>query len=156
VPYRLAGEATPLEAAVHRGDAICRYNWVVRRILVGLAVSVLLAGCTPAAEPQARAAAEAFQAAVDSRNVPAACALLSDPTRENLESAAATSCVQALGRLDLAGGRVGEVSVWGGNAQAKIGAGALFLAEYSSGWKVTAMGCTFRSKDLPYDCAVEG
>jgi len=130
----------------------------VRRIVVGLALaaSLLSAGCTPAAEPDARAAAEAFQAAVAGRDIAAACGLLSDAARDNLESAAATSCVQALVRLDLPGDQVGAVSVWGDNAQAKTGAGALFLAEFSSGWKVTAAGCTFRSEDVPYDCDVEG
>jgi len=117
---------------------------------------LLSAGCTPAAEPQARAAAEAFQAAVAGRDLAAACGLLSDAARDNLESATVTSCAQALARLDLTGGQVGAVSVWGDNAQAKTGAGALFLAEFSAGWKVTGAGCTFRSEDLPYDCDVEG
>jgi hypothetical protein len=130
----------------------------VNRIVSGasLAAAVLLAGCTPAAEPEARTAAEAFQAAVSSRDLSSACGLLSDSARDSLESAAGTPCAHALGRLDLAGGEVGQVNVWGDNAQAKVGPNALFLAEFTSGWKVTAAGCTFRSEDLPYDCNVEG
>ena len=130
----------------------------MNRIVSGAALTagVLLAGSTRAAEPEARAAAEAFQAAVSSRDLVTACGLLSDSARSSLESAVASPCAQALGRLDLAGGEVGQVNVWGDNAQAKVGANALFLAEFTSGWKVTAAGCAFRSQDLPYDCNVEG
>jgi hypothetical protein len=130
----------------------------VNRIVSGAALTaaVLLAGCTPAAEPDAWAAAEAFQAAVSSRDLTTACGLLSDSARGSLESAASAPCAQALGRLDLTSGEVGQVSVWGDNAQAKVGAKALFLAEFTSGWKVTAAGCTFRSQNLPYDCNVDG
>ncbi len=46
------------------------------------------------------------------------------------------------------------MSVWGDNAQARLAGGALFLAEFDTGWRVTAAGCTFVSDDRPYDCAV--
>ena len=130
----------------------------MHRIVVGLAVATMVwvAGCTPAAEPQARAAAAAFQGAVDRGDSTAACGLLSQAARENLESASATRCAQALPRLELPTGSVGDVAVWGDNAQARLGSGVLFLAEFGSGWKVTAAGCTFRSEKLPYACDVEG
>jgi hypothetical protein len=131
---------------------------VVQRLVVGVAVAALMlaAGCTPAAEPQARSAAEDFQAAVNRGDAAATCGLLSEAARQNLESATVAPCAQALTRLDLPGGDVGEVAVWGDNAQARLGSGVLFLAEFGSGWRVTAAGCTFRSEKLPYDCDVEG
>jgi hypothetical protein len=51
---------------------------------------------------------------------------------------------------------VNSVSVWGDNAQARLADGALFLAEFDTGWQVTAAGCTFVSDEVPYDCDVEG
>lgn len=125
---------------------------------MGAAIAALLlaSACTPAAEPEARAAAEMFQAALRARGDNGACQLLSDEARSNLESAAATSCATALPRLKLPPDPVGEVSVWGDDAQVKVGSDALFLAKFSSGWKVTGAGCSFRSEDMPYDCDVEG
>lgn len=71
------------------------------RVVVGVAVAAMMlaAGCTPAAEPQARTAAEAFEGAVDRGDFTAVCGLLSEAARENLESASVTSCAQALTRL---------------------------------------------------------
>lgn len=146
-------DGEPWRRAVSR-----RYNWVMQRVVVGVAVATMVwvAGCTPAAEPQARAAAAAFQGAVDRGDSTAACELLSEAARENLESASVTRCAEALTRLELPTGSVAEVAVWGGNAQGRLGSGVLFLAEFGSGWKVTAAGCTFRSEKLPYACAVKG
>lgn len=131
---------------------------VVHRVVLGVAVAamMLVAGCTPAAEPEARAAAGAFQKAVDRGDAAAACGLLSEAARQNLESASVAPCPQALTRLGLPTGSVREVAVWGDNAQARLGSGVLFLAEFGSGWRVTAAGCTFRDEKLPYDCDVEG
>jgi hypothetical protein len=61
-----------------------------------------------------------------------------------------------LSRLRLSAATVTSLSVWGENAQAKLGDGAVFLAEFPTGWRVTAAGCTFVGEGFPYDCAVEG
>jgi hypothetical protein len=129
----------------------------VRLLLVAAALAVMsLTACTPAAEPDARAAAERFQGAVADRDLSAACAMFSDRARRQLEGTAATGCVEALSRLTLSDAAVTAVSVWGGNAQARLADGALFLAEFDTGWQVTAAGCTFVSDEVPYDCVVEG
>jgi hypothetical protein len=129
----------------------------VRPLLVAAAFgAVLLTACTPAAEPDARAAAERFQGAAVDRDLASACAMLSDRTRRQLEGTTATGCVRALSRLTLSDAAVTSVSVWGDNAQARLADGALFLAEFRNGWRVTAAGCTFVSDDVPYDCDVEG
>jgi hypothetical protein len=129
----------------------------VRRIIVAAASgALLLTACTPAAEPDARAAAEQFQRAIADRDLATACGMLSDQTRQQLEGTTASRCGQALSRLDLPDGAVTSMSVWGDNAQARWADGALFLAEFRTGWRVTAAGCTFVGVDLPYDCDVKG
>jgi hypothetical protein len=129
----------------------------VRLIVVTAAVgAVLLSACTPAAEPDARAAAARFQSAVAERDLATACGMLSERARQQLEGTTASTCVQALSRLDLSDAAVTSISVWGDNAQARLADGALFLAEFRTGWRVTAASCAFISEDLPYDCAVGG
>jgi hypothetical protein len=129
----------------------------VRRIIVAAAFgAMLLTACTPAGEPDARAAAERFQSAIAGRDLATACGMLSDRARRQLEGTTASTCVRALSRLKLSGKAVSSVSVWGDNAQARLADGALFLAEFGTGWRVTAAGCTFVGDDLPYECDVEG
>jgi len=129
----------------------------VRALVVTAALAaMLLSACTPAAVPDVRTAAERFQGAVADDDLSAACAMLSDRARRQLEGTTATGCVQALSRLTLTDADVTSVSVWGDNAQARLADGALFLAEFDTGWQVTAAGCTFVSDELPYDCDVEG
>jgi hypothetical protein len=120
-----------------------------------LGASLLLAGCTPAGRSDALSAAEGFQAAVDRRDWVSGCAGLSGPARQDVESTD-TGCAAGLSELHLSGGTVGDVQVWGGTAQVRLGQQTLFLAEFSTGWKVTAAGCTYVSKDSPYDCEVKG
>lgn len=81
---------------------------------------------------------------------------MSPAARGNLESASSRSCADALGALDLPTGSVTSVEVWGGNGQARLPGGVLFLAQFSDGWKITAAGCTFRGSSQPYDCDVKG
>ncbi len=129
----------------------------VRPLLVTAAFgALLLTACTPAAEPDARAAAEQFQSAVAGRDLASACGMLSDRARRQLEGTTAGTCVRALSRLRLSNEAVMSMSVWGDDAQARLADGALFLAEFRDGWKVTAADCTFITDDLPYDCNVEG
>jgi hypothetical protein len=123
-----------------------------------LALAVTLgcaAGCTPAGEQAARQTAEQFQAAVRTQDAATACRLLSDEARSSLESASTRPCPTALAALRLPAGRVGPDEVWGRNAQVVLDSGALFLAEFRAGWRVTAAGCTPRP-DQPYDCQVKG
>jgi hypothetical protein len=94
-----------------------------------------------------------FQAAVLRADAVAACALLTQEARGNLETASAEPCAQALPALDLPAGGVRSVEVWGGNAQVRLDSDVLFLARFSTGWQVTGAGCRPRP-ELPYDCAV--
>ena len=120
-----------------------------------MVAALLLTGCTPAEQPAALAAGRQFQAAVGAGDRAGACALLSPAARANLEQASARSCPEALAALPLPAGATRSVEVWGGGAQVRLDAGALFLARFADGWRITAAGCTPRS-DQPYDCLVEG
>jgi hypothetical protein len=131
----------------------------VRSVWVAAAVGVvLLSACTPAGLSDAGAAAERFQTAVADGDLAAVCGMLSDRARSQLEGSTASDCAAALSRVKLPPTAVGSVSVWGDQAQARLGDGdeAVFLAEFRTGWQVTAAGCMFVAEDLPYDCTVEG
>jgi hypothetical protein len=126
-----------------------------RLVLTATLVVLSTAACTPTEEPSARAAGEAFQAALRSHQVNAACQLLSDEARSNLESGSGKPCPQAIARLGLPAGTVRSLQVWGGNSQVRLDSGVVFLAQFKAGWKVTGAGCQPRPNQ-PYDCDVEG
>jgi hypothetical protein len=132
-------------------------QWRTRRTVLAVLAVVCFsaAACTPAEAPSARAAGEAFQTALRSHQGNAACQLLSDEARGNLESGSGKRCAQAIAGLGLPVGMISSVEVWGGNSQVRLDTGVLFLAQFKTGWKVTAAGCRPRS-DQPYDCDVEG
>jgi hypothetical protein len=121
-----------------------------------VALTMLLAGCAPAETEQVRDAAVDFQTRVAAQDWPAACGLLSDQARGQVESTTARPCAQALAPLRLSGGAVGEVQVWGANASARIPSGTVFLSRFGDGWRVIGAGCTWRGEDRPYDCSVRG
>ena len=130
-----------------------RQRMVLMALTVGLSMSA--AACMPAEEPAARAAGERFQAAVRSHDADAACRLLSDEARGNLETGSRMACAQAISRLELPDGGARSIEVWGGNAQVRLDTGVMFLAQFKAGWKVTGVGCRSRP-DQPYDCDIEG
>jgi hypothetical protein len=114
----------PSLVARWRGMAVELGDGSSRRGCGGGRVGVWAAGCTPAAEPAARSAAEDFQAA-GRGDATAACGLLSEAARQNLESASVTACAQALTRLQLPGGRVAEVAAWGEQCAGPTGVGGV-------------------------------
>ncbi len=125
------------------------------RLLAGsVVIASLLAGCSPAGQAEAGAAASRFQRSVAAADWAGACGLLSERAGTDLESAAARPCPAALPALQLPTNDVGTVEVWGHNAKAMVGQEAVFLSRFSSGWRVIAAGCTPRGEDLPYQCAV--
>ncbi|SDR93051.1 hypothetical protein [Microlunatus soli] len=123
---------------------------VAGALLVGL---IALSGCSAAAAPQVRSAAGGFQAAVRAGDLDRACTMLSEDARSAVELTSSRPCRQALADLDLPSSRPAEIEVWGDNAQARWAGGALFLAEFGSGWKITGAGCRPRPNQ-PYACAV--
>lgn len=120
---------------------------------VVLPALLILVGCAAASEPDVQATAQKFQTAVRDHQTKTACAMLSEEARSSLESTSARPCPQALGALQLSTGNPTSIEVWGNNAQARLPDGALFLAEFRSGWKITGAGCKPRPQQ-PYSCSV--
>ena len=122
--------------------------------LLAAAGALVLAGCTPAAQSDVRTTAQRFQTAVRDHDGQAACALLSDQARSSLTTISGRPCPAALAALRLPGDHPTTIQVWGNNAQARLTAGTLFLAEFPSGWKITGAGCKPQPANQPYSCAV--
>jgi hypothetical protein len=126
------------------------------------AVSVVLAGtvgaCGTVSERRddVRAAAAAFEEALDEGAHERMCGALAPATLEELEQSAGTPCAQALGEESLpAGGAVRHTDVYGNQARAVLAEDTLFLSHFSTGWKVVAAGCTQRPA-RPYQCRIKG
>jgi hypothetical protein len=120
-------------------------------LVAGSSLAGLLAGCGNASEPDVQRVAAAFEnPTVDPQS---RCDLIAPATRVRLERS--TPCPDAIGRLPFQGGSVRSVEIWGGGAQAKVGADTVFLTQTQGGWKVTAALCRSRGQE-PYDCQVEG
>lgn len=124
-------------------------------VIAALPAVLLLAACVPAEQPAALQTATTFQQAVRQRDGQAACDLIAPEARDRLEAGSRQPCPAALTALDLSPDVPGSIAVWGDNAQLRLPSGALFLAKFRSGWKVTAAGCRPRP-ELPYACAVAG
>ncbi|MFI7700134.1 hypothetical protein [Nonomuraea sp. NPDC049480] len=122
------------------------------RILITL-LALALAGCAVDTASPARAA-ERFHAALSAHQEEAACGMLARKTADRLPDPD-QSCADALRELKLGpGGAVTSVSVWGEEAQVRLGGDTLFLHRFGDGWRVRAAGCE-PVRDLPYECEVE-
>jgi hypothetical protein len=120
----------------------------------GAALVVASAGCGTSPRDRAvRDAARSFSAAIGAGDGRAACAALTPKAAESLQSGG-KSCAMEITGLDLPGGSVLQVRVWGDYAQVRLSSDTLFLAEFPAGWMVSAAGCE-RRPGRPYDCEVE-
>lgn len=141
-------------------DGADRGNYVdMMRIVSGVAgvavaLGSLLAGCgSSQREAGPSDVAEAFSAAMETGDAEAACAVLAPETLEALVASEGQACAASLGSLELEGGAVVDVAVWGDRAQVRTDADVLFLTEFASGWFVSAAGCVPQG-DRPYQCEV--
>ncbi|MEU6347466.1 hypothetical protein ABZ883_41810 [Streptomyces sp. NPDC046977] len=117
-----------------------------------------LSGCGALADRKvaATAAAAAFEDALRTGDSNAACAALAPATRLNLEQSAKAGCVRGLSAQDLTSATgVRAVDVFGQQARVVFASDTVFLSRFSSGWKVTAAGCSARP-ERPYDCEIKG
>jgi len=113
--------------------------------------TALLAGCGSASTPDVVKVATVFENPTGDPQ--SRCDLLAPGTRAVFERS--TPCTDSIGRLPFQGGDVRSVEIWGGGAQAEVGADTVFLTQTGAGWKVTAALCRSRG-EAPYDCQVEG
>ncbi|WP_106617803.1 hypothetical protein [Saccharothrix carnea] len=112
---------------------------------MSLPAVLVLAGCGSGSGDVVERVTEEFTAAVASGDSVRACELLTDRAREDVECSS----------LDVPGGTVESVEVWGDAAQVRTSDDVLFLRELSSGWRVAGAGCESRG-ERPYTCEVGG
>ncbi|MBB2912050.1 hypothetical protein FHS43_003330 [Streptosporangium becharense] len=125
----------------------------IRNGLVAVAaLTASLTGCASADDVPAREAALRFYGAVEGGQGERACALLAPEAAESLRTGGET-CAAAVAQLDLPGGEVLGVQVWGDEAQVRLTRDTVFLHRFPAGWLVRGAGCRSRG-DLPYDCEV--
>lgn len=122
-------------------------------VLAGGAAVLLLTGCSSLQQSEVQRVATTFENG--SADPEARCDLLVAATRAALEKQEQSSCAEAIGSLQLDGGGVRSVEVWGGQAQVRLAGDTLFLDETQSGWRVAAAACTAHGQ-APYECDVEG
>lgn len=101
------------------------------------------------------ATARAFYAALDSGDGAAGCEKLTPEARHKLVASQGADCAKALTSLQLSGGTLRRVEVYGDGARVVLDSDTAFLAKFSDGWRISAAGCKERGKELPYDCQLE-
>ncbi|OKI22057.1 hypothetical protein A6A25_36395 [Saccharothrix sp. CB00851] len=112
---------------------------------MSLPAVLVLGGCGSGSGDVVKRVTEEFTAAVASGDSERACELLTDRAREDVECSS----------LDVPGGTVESVEVWGDAAQVRTSDDVLFLRELSSGWRVAGAGCESQG-ERPYTCEVGG
>lgn len=131
-----------------------------RALLACIAIAAAsVAGCGRSADrADVRSVADRFYAAIAQDRGDLACAQLSHPTRQQLESQTGQPCDDVVTRLDHAGGEVAAVAVFVTNAKVDMTSGeSVFLSLEPEGWRLTAIGCKppARPRDEPFDCEAE-
>jgi hypothetical protein len=123
-------------------------------LLAGALVALLgVAGCAPDSAG-ATAAAEDFRRAVADGDASAACAMLSEHSRE--KAAAETSCEERLASSQLSvDGAALQTGRYGRYAIVEFPDDTMFLTVSGSRWLVTGAGCEQRG-EAPYDCELGG
>lgn len=118
--------------------------------------ALLSSGCGSPGGDAALHVANGFYGAVASHDGAGACQYLAPRTRHELESSTGKACARAVLAEDIPSVRgEGEVRRFGNQAEVKLVGDTVFLAEFSTGWKVVAAACTPRAA-LPYDCQIKG
>jgi hypothetical protein len=124
------------------------------RVLVGLAVALLGAGCASSETPDVERVALLF---ADPGGDPVSrCDLLAPATETALQLEEGVPCPDALPELPIGTGAVRSVAVWDREAQVLLTDDTFFLTRTQQGWRVTAAACTDPGSDRPYVCQVQG
>lgn len=113
-----------------------------------------LAGCASPDRGAVSDAARELYTAVVHQDGAAGCAALTPKAAASLESGG-SRCAQEVVKLQLSGGPVRDVQVWGDRARLRAGTDTVFLADLAgAGWRVAAAGCQKRAGGR-YECEVE-
>jgi hypothetical protein len=134
---------------MHRGGSLAA--------LVAVAFSATCCGSLPPNSSAAAQAATAFRSDVQRSDGAGACRLLAPETRHEVVQSAGKPCAVAILHEGVSGGQASprHVDAYGQAARVVYRDDVLFLAEFPTGWRLTAAGCTARG-DRPYDCTVKG
>jgi hypothetical protein len=131
----------------------------MRRCVPAMLALLALAGCGQSDDRAAvRSTTQRFLAAVEAKQGAVACGVLASDTRKALESQESKPCSQAIGSVDVSGGRVLHVQVAITNAKVDLAGGeSVFLSEEKPGWRISALGCRASTAPTrtPFDCALE-
>lgn len=93
---------------------------------------------------------------MEQSNGSAACRLLAPGTASAVVQAVGKPCPAAIVTVNVAGrGRPAQVDAYGQNARVVFSDDTVFLADFPSGWRLTAAGCTPQGEQ-PYKCLVKG
>jgi hypothetical protein len=120
---------------------------------VGFALVLAGCGASDRGDVVSQVAAR-FLAATSTGDTSTACSLLTPQTRDDLTTSDGQACVDALPADRLPDAQISATEIWSDRAKVDTGAGALFLTEMDSGWRVSAAGCTPRGESQPYRCVV--
>lgn len=132
-----------------------------RRSLLALLVGVAaLPGCGTADDAeQARDVVARFYDAIRQERPEEACAQLSAPLVEQLESQTEQPCPGAIAGLSYEGGAIVATHVFVTNAKVDLRNGeSAFLSREREGWRLSAIACEpedGKPRDRPFDCEVE-
>ena len=126
-------------------------------LVVALGFGWAFAGCGATDGGGAAEAAERLYAAYADEDGAAACATLSDDTREQLVADERKPCEEAVLGLKLSGTKTVGAEAYVTEAKVETDGGdSVFLEETGDGWRVTAAGCqATKAREAPYDCEVE-
>jgi hypothetical protein len=128
-----------------------------RQALIACAIGMAFAGCRANDSGGAAEAAQRLYAAATAGEGAAACEVLSEATRQQLEQDEQKPCAQAVLGLRLSGSRPIRTSAYITDAKVDLDGGdSVFLEETPEGWRVTAAGCRpVPDQEAPYDCEVD-
>jgi hypothetical protein len=123
-------------------------------VTLALLVPLMTACGSGSTAPQR--AASRFAEAVSSGRAAVACSLLAPETKSQLEQSEGKKCLAAILDEDLPeADAVEDSSRFGTMAQVVFGGDVMFLADFPSGWKVVAAGCS-AVPGQPYECQLQG
>lgn len=121
---------------------------------------LLLSGCgTSDDRDQAREAVQRFFSAIEGDRGEAACAELTGPARQQLESQESKPCGEAITALGLEGSGIAAAQVFITNAKVDLDSGeSAFLSREAERWRISAIACKpadGKPRDRPFDCELE-
>jgi hypothetical protein len=130
---------------------------LANRALPSLLLLAALAGCGATDPDGAADAAERLYAAHADRDGAAACAMLTEDTREQLVQDEGKPCEEAVLSLKLSGERASATDAAITEAKVDLDGGdSVFVEETPEGWRVGAAGCKpVPDEEAAYDCEVE-